>query len=269
MPSAEGEGKDNRHKLANGERTQPDFARADFSGIVGQADGGKMNAPSDNKRCPYCGSRPIQTIATLPFVRGQGKDGGTQFKTMTIAGCKACVRKQLVFESLRSGVDGWGSIGAALANPVLVAYGLARAGIVRDEPERVTRLMEAAGISEPPVLPVRIAYGLAAALICADGSIDNQEIDTAVSIGQQVFSEFDRDEFLGVVAAHRDLPGPADLAQVLRGIVDARTKEAVYRFLVAVASADNQVVPEERSMLRAVADNFGIGEAGAGVDQSV
>lgn len=219
--------------------------------------------------CPYCQTRAIETIATLPAVRGAGGALGAHFSTMTLTGCRHCVRKHLLVETLRSSLDGWGSVPAALANPVLLAYGLARAGIVRSEPERVQRMLEAAGLAEPPIRPVRIAYGLAASLICADGQVDQSEIDVASSIGKQVFSEFNDDDFLAAIAASADLPGPADLARVLNGLVDATTKDAVYKFLLAIAAADNRVVAEEQALLRSVAQNLGLERTGSGIDRSV
>ena len=223
---------------------------------------------ADGRQCPYCGRKPIETVATLPMVRARGNGPGARFKTVTLAGCRSCVRKKLVMESVRSSVDGWGSFGAALANPVLVTYGLARASIVRRDPVRVQKLLEAAGIAEPPVRPVRIAYGLAAALICADGTVDAREIEIARTIGKQVFSQFDDAEFDTVIATSKNLPGPADLARMLRSLVDPRTKEAVYRFLVAIAAADSEVVAEERIVLKSVAENLGLMDAGAGLDRS-
>lgn len=219
--------------------------------------------------CPFCGAGVIEAIATLPSVRGDGHGFGASFTTRTLAGCKPCVRKQLISGSLRSCVEGWGSVGAALANPVLIVYGLARACAVRQDPERVQRMLEAAGIAQPPVEPVRIAYALAAAMIRADGQIDYGEIDTASSIGKQVFSDFNDKDFLETVAANSDLPRPADLAHVLNGIVDYKTKNAVYRFLVAIAAADRQVVAEEHAMLQTVAHNLGLEKTGSGIDQSI
>lgn len=224
---------------------------------------------SGTQPCPYCKAREIEAIATLPTVRGNGLASGARFTTRSLAGCKTCVRKQLLLETLKSSVEGWGSLASALANPVLIVYGLARAAIVRGDPDRVQRMLEAAGIAQPPVKPVRIAYALAAALIRADGRVDYGEIDTASSIGKQVFADFDDTEFLETVAANKDLPGPADLARVLNGIVDHNTKNAVYRFLVAIAAADSQVVAEERTMLRSIAQNLGLEKAGSGIDQSV
>lgn len=173
--------------------------------------------------CPYCQTRAIETVATLPYVRGDGL--GARFNAKTIAGCRTCVRKQLLFETLRSSLDGWASPAAALANPVLITYGLARAGAVRRDPERVRSMLEAAGISDPGrgKEPVRIAYGLAAALISADGRIDKEEIRTASAVGKQLFPDFSDEDFLAVVAAGRDLPEPAELAAVLKRVVNEET----------------------------------------------
>ncbi len=219
--------------------------------------------------CPYCQTRPIETIATLPYVRGNGL--GADFNAKTISGCKTCVRKNLLLETLRSSVDGWASPAALLANPVMLAYGVARAGAVREAPERVDRMLDAAGIRNPRTEkdPVRIAYGLAAALIAADGKIEREEISTATKIGKQLFVDFDEQDFLSVVSAGRDLPTPEDLAIVLNSVVNEDTKQAVFKYLVAIAAADNEVVPEEQKLLKRIAGNLGISGPGHGVDHSV
>jgi uncharacterized tellurite resistance protein B-like protein len=219
--------------------------------------------------CPYCQQRPIETIATLPYVRGNGL--GADFNAKTITGCKPCVRKQLLLETLRSSVEGWASPTALLANPVMLAYGVVRAGAVREDPKRVDRMFAAAGIRNPRAEkdPVRIAYGLAAALIAADGKIEREEISTATKIGKQLFLDFNEQDFLLVVSAGRDLPTPDDLAIVLKTVVNEETKQAVFKYLVAIAAADDEVAPEEQKLLKRIAGNLGLRGPGYGVDQSV
>ncbi len=219
-------------------------------------------------QCPYCHKRHLEAVATLPYVRGEGL--GAAFNAKTIAGCRSCVRKQLLLESLRSSVDGWASPVALLANPVLITYGVARAAIVKRDEPRVRRMLHAAGIpgTDAEIEPVRIAYGLAAALIAADGKLLREEITMAVAIGKQLFADFNERDFLAVVSARRDLPTPEDLAIVLKRVVNQETKAAVYKYLVAIAAADNEVAPEEQTLLMSIARNLGISGPGQGVDRS-
>jgi len=231
--------------------------------------GGHMPEDKADHNCPYCQISPIETIATLPYVRGNGL--GADFNATTITGCKSCVRKQLLLETLRSSVDGWASPAAIVANPVMIAYGLARAGAVRNNPERVDRMLDAAGIRNPRAEqdPVRIAYGLASALIAADGKIQMKEITAASIIGKQLFPDFNEQDFLTVVSAGRDLPSPAELATLLKRVVSSQTKLAVYKYLVAIAAADDEVAPEEQALLKVIANNLDISGPGRGIDHSV
>ena len=223
----------------------------------------------DGHLCPFCKTKSLETAATLPKVRGDGL--GAQFDLKTIAGCRACVRKQLVYQSLTASLDGWTSPAAIVANPIMITYGFVRATTVRKDVARVRRLLRAAGVDDPEDLrrPVRIAYGLAAALITSDGKVYPEEVQVASSIGKDLFSDFDEEEFLAVAEARRDLPTPADLAIMLNDIVDEKTKRAVYKYLVAIAAADDEVAPEEHAMLRMIAENLGLTEPGRGFDRSV
>ena len=115
---------------------------------------------------------------------------------------------------------------------------------------------------------MRIAYGLAAALIAADGKILREEITMAVAIGKQLFAGFNEQDFLNVVSAGHDLPTPEELAIVLKRVVNEETKAAVYKYLVAIAAADNEVAPEEQAALMSIARNLGISGPGRGVDRS-
>ncbi len=231
--------------------------------------GGLMRQETTDHICPYCQNLPIEAIATLPYVRGNGL--GADFNAKTITGCKSCVRKQLLLETMRSSVDGWASPAALVTNPVMIVYGLARAGAVRSNPERVDRMLDAAGIRNPRAEkdPVRIAYGLAAALIAADGKIQMKEITAASSIGKQLFPDFNEQDFLTVVSAGRDLPSPAELATLLKCVVSSQTRQAVYKYLVAIAAADDEVAPEEQTLLKVIANNLGISGPGRGIDHSV
>ncbi len=224
---------------------------------------------NDSHLCPYCKMHPLETAATLPSVRGDGL--GAAFSVKTITGCRACVRKQLLFQTLKASAEGWTSPPAFIANPVLIAYGLARATAVKKDEGRVRRILKAAGIEDPneEKKPVRIAYGLAAALITSDGKVYREEIETASNIGKELFPDFNEDDFLEVAAANRDLPTPEDLAVLLNNVVDEKTKHAVYKYLIAIAAADDEVAPEEHAMLKMVAENLGLTEPGQGFDRSV
>jgi uncharacterized tellurite resistance protein B-like protein len=83
-----------------------------------------------------------------------------------------------------------------------------------------------------------------------------------------VFAKFNERDFVAFVEAGSDLPGPEVLASVFNALAGPHTKNAVYRYLVAVAAADHEAAREERAVLGTVADNLGISGASRGVDQS-
>jgi uncharacterized tellurite resistance protein B-like protein len=267
-PSGGGKGKCDKCNMANILVWWMTFHTHEIDGMLSMW-GEHMPEDITDHTCPYCQQRPIETIATLPYVRGNGL--GADFNAKTITGCKSCVRKNLLRETLRSSVDGWASPTALLTNPVMIACGVARAGAVRVNPERVDRMLDAAGIRNPRLEqnPVRIAYSLAAALIAADGKIEPQEIATATKIGRQLFADFDEQEFLQVISVRRDLPTPDDLAILLNKVVNEATKQAVFKYLVTIAAADDEVALEEQRLLMRIAGNLGLTGSGHGLDQSV
>ncbi len=215
--------------------------------------------------CPHCERRPMETVATLPCTRGYLLDPGLGIKT--IAGCVPCVRRALLAETGRSGLIGWFSLPGLVANPVFIAYGLARCLLLTRKPERVRALMRTAGVSGPDTpTALEAAYRLAASMIAADARIEPAEIAAACEIGQTLFEGFQPGEFRGVVANHRTLPEPAELALLLKTLVDRQGREEIYRYLIAIATADGEMAGEEQALLALVAENLGLSRPGQGID---
>ncbi|MGD9866581.1 MAG: TerB family tellurite resistance protein [Hyphomicrobiales bacterium] len=200
-------------------------------------------------------------------MRGQGL--GQHFGARKIAGCSDCVRLQLLRETGRSAIRGWGSPAAAATNPVFLAYGVARSLIVTEDPARVEQMLREAGLPAGGAASslVRLCYSLAATVIAADRRILEEEIALATRIGMKLFTGFREADFRKVVAGHRELPGAGELATLLRQTVDADARASVYRYLVAIASADGEMAVEEHALLQAVARNLGLETAGGGHDQ--
>ncbi|RME98940.1 MAG: hypothetical protein D6773_13680, partial [Alphaproteobacteria bacterium] len=65
------------------------------------------------------------------------------------------------------------------------------------------------------------------------------------------------------------LPPPGELAALLGTQIEGDAAKEVYRYLVAIATADQDVAPEERALLREIARSLGISTAGGGIDASV
>jgi len=52
-------------------------------------------------------------------------------------------------------------------------------------------------------------------------------------------------------------------------VVSSQTRQAVYKYLVAIAAADNEVATEEQKLIKMIAQNLGISGPGHGLDHSV
>lgn len=226
-----------------------------------------MQADTRLPVCPHCDTRPMVAAASLPYTRGYLFNGGFGIKTLT--GCVTCVRRELIEETGRSALIGWFSIPGLVANPVFIAYGIARSLVVRSDPDRIAALVRTAGGKNSADIydPLQAAYRLAASMIAADRKTLPSELSTAGSIGQRLFENFNLAEFQAVVSATRDLPEPVELASLLKPLVDADSKAKIYRYLVAVATADGDMAPEEQTLLAEIASRLGITLPGEGIDE--
>ncbi|MGI9386051.1 MAG: TerB family tellurite resistance protein [Methyloligellaceae bacterium] len=226
-----------------------------------------MSADAAALRCPHCDRRAMETVATLPYTRGFLLDPG--FGVKTIAGCVPCARRAVLAETGQSALIGWFSLAGLIANPVFITYGLARALFLTHRPERVAKLMHSAGMSGPGTpAPVDAAYRLAASMIAADARIEQAEITVACEIGGKLFDAFSADVFRKVVANHPALPGPEELALLLKSVLDKQDREDIFQYLIAIAAADGEMAKEEQDLLARIAENLGLNRPGQGIDQS-
>lgn len=211
--------------------------------------------------CSYCNRRTIETVATVPFVRGRlfGRTIGIK----KFMGCRRCVRRSIYREVGVSSVVGWWSVRAALLNPMMITYGVVRGLLVRPDPDAVRRALEQAGVPDEGIDadPLRVAYGLAAAMIAADGKVEQEEVSVALEVGRQLFSDFATDDFFKVMANHKHLPGVAELASLLGRILDEKEKGLVFGYLAEIAASDGHVADEEKVMLEQVRINLGLSES--------
>jgi hypothetical protein len=217
-----------------------------------------MSEDSIAYKCPYCRTNDIQTSAKLPFVRGFLL--AVQHGHKQLVGCNACVRSELLKESGKSALIGWFSPTALIVNPIFIVYGLGRALFVRTNLEAVRKVLKEAGIPEPakPLNLVQVAYSLAASMIAADKKILPEEIALASEIGTRILEGFDAAEFRKTVDNHKNLPEPAELAGLLREVLTEDGKVLVYRYLLAIAQADNEISQEETALLALVAAKLGL-----------
>ena len=121
------------------------------------------------------------------------------------------------------------------------------------------KVLKEAGIPEPaePLDLVGVAYSLAASMIVADKKILPEEVALASEIGSRILDGFDDGEFRKTVDNHEQLPEPAELAGLLRDVLTDEGKVLVYRYLLAIAHAD-QDSADEGVALATVMDKLGL-----------
>lgn len=213
-----------------------------------------------SRSCPYCHERDIETVATIPFVRG--KVIAYSLGVRKFMGCRRCVRRAIYKEVGLSSLVGWFSVTAIVLNPMMITYGAVRGLFVRTDPAGVKRALDQAGIPDDgaDVDPLRVAYGLAAAMIAADGKVEDEEVAVTIEVGRQLFVDFVADDFFKVMANHKDLPGVSELAFLLGEILEEDEKSLVFGYLAEIAASDGHVADEEKLMLEEVRTKLGLSE---------
>jgi uncharacterized tellurite resistance protein B-like protein len=213
------------------------------------------------RTCSYCNSRQIETVATVPYVRGRLVRHTLGVKKFL--GCRICVRRSIYREVGISSLVGWFSVTAVVLNPIMITYGAVRGLFVRHDAVGVKRALEQAGFPDDGMEadPLRVAYGLAAAMIAADGKIEDEEVAVAIEVGRQLFSDFDANDFFKVMAGHKELPGVSELTHLLGKVLEEKEKSLVFGYLAEIAASDGHVALEETRMLEHVRLNLGLPES--------
>ena len=93
-----------------------------------------------------------------------------------------------------------------------------------------------------------IIYSLAAAMIGADGKIDNDEIRVAEDLGVQLLEEFDRVDFREYVKNLDKIPDFKSVADACTNL-NSDNKIIIFNFLKAIAEADEDFDKSEESLL--------------------
>jgi uncharacterized tellurite resistance protein B-like protein len=152
---------------------------------------------------------------------------------------------------------------AVVLNPIMITYGAVRGLFVRHDAVGVKRALEQAGFPDDGMEadPLRVAYGLAAAMIAADGKIEDEEVAVAIEVGRQLFSDFDANDFFKVMAGHKELPGVSELTHLLGKVLEEKEKSLVFGYLAEIAASDGHVALEETRMLEHVRLNLGLPES--------
>ncbi len=221
-----------------------------------------MAAPHANHgesySCPYCNQRPLEAVASAPYVRGLIVV--MLFGTKTFIGCVPCVRGRVLGEVGWSMLLGWFSPKSLIINPFLIVYNLFRGTLVGANPAGVAKKLRELGLPEKPsfVNVQAVGVALAASMILADGQIDEEEIVAAEKAGDGVFEGFDEAGLRMILQHGKDLPPAEDLAAMLHNVLDDEGKTKVMVFLSEIAIADGNVSPEERHLLERIASALGV-----------
>lgn len=108
---------------------------------------------------------------------------------------------------------------------------------------------------------LNIVYGLAAAMVVADGRIEQAEIDMAEKLGHRLIPNFDDAAFVKVVKGHKQLPRFNDMVDAVAPLLPLEVKIEIYEYLNAIASADGQMAPDEKHYIHHVAMRFELDKA--------
>ncbi len=103
---------------------------------------------------------------------------------------------------------------------------------------------------------LNIVYGLAAAMVVADGRIEQAEIDMAEKLGHRLIPNFDDAEFIKVVKGHKKLPRFNDMVDTVAPLLPGEVKIEIYDYLYAIASADGKLSPDEKHYIHHVQMKF-------------
>ena len=94
-------------------------------------------------------------------------------------------------------------------------------------------------------------YSMAAAMIGADGKIEQEEVAIAESIGLELVSSFDNTDFRAFINNLDSIPNIIDLANAL-GSVSQENKNIILNYLESIAKADGEISEEESKLLEEI-----------------
>ncbi len=103
-----------------------------------------------------------------------------------------------------------------------------------------------------------IVYGLAAAMIVADGRVEQAEVDMAETLGKRLISNFDHGAFMQIIRGHKSLPRFNDMVDAVAPLLPMEAKIEIFEYLQAIATADGQISPDERHYIHHVQMRFEI-----------
>ena len=103
-----------------------------------------------------------------------------------------------------------------------------------------------------------IIYGLAAAMVVADGQIDKAEVEIAERLGKRLIPNFNHEEFVKVVLAHEKLPDFSAMIDSIAPLLPLEAKSEIFQYLQAIATADGKISPDEKHYIHHAEVKFGL-----------
>lgn len=201
--------------------------------------------------CPRCHRSQTDTVTSTPYVRWLVLSPA--FGTRRLLGCRRCVREQLLAEMAANLTSAWHGLTLLAGNLACFVWNAARVPVLKSNPSRVEALMFDLGLDSRPADLPRIAAALAAVVVAADGRVQQQEVDIALELGEQLIEGFAPELFIESLENVHLLPSPTALAGLLADCLDEPAKARVMGYLLAIARADNDMDESEVAVLKATA----------------
>lgn len=206
--------------------------------------------------CPACRAAVADTVAGAPFISWYYRLSPS-LQSRRLLGCRSCVRGQLAAEAINNLVAAWHSLVALAGNLFCVFWNASKMLRVAPRPEKVEALLADVGLASAPADLPRVAASLAAVIVTADGRVQQDEIDTALELGQQWIEGFVPEQFIEALENAHLLPTATALASMLAHSLDQSSKDKVLGYLTAIAAADREIHDSEVEVLRATAAAMG------------
>ena len=92
-------------------------------------------------------------------------------------------------------------------------------------------------------------YSLAAAMVGADGKIEQSEIQVAETIGKRLIENFDGVDFRAYCSNLGEIPDFKHIVGLMNDVLSDKWKMAIYNYLREIAFSDEEIADEEKELL--------------------
>ena len=209
--------------------------------------------------CPKCKTNKIQTAVSYTTVRGMLI--AYQINHKRFAGCVGCAGSELRKEAGRQLLYGWLSISALVMTVGLVPWNFGRSFFIKPNKTKVVELFQELGVptSAADADFTASLYAAVAAMVLADGKIDQNELKIAREASARfipVFSEARLDEFL-----RRPALPVNQIGALLKDALTDDGKNELVSLLVEIAKGDGEYHKSEQTMLRGLCESLNAPQA--------